>query len=296
MDKKIRIIGIPLDLGQSHRGVNMCPSALRYANLANRLRALGYKVNDRGDVDIPVRETLIETGQEDVLPVIIKASEQIYEAAKRAIEDDCIPVFLGGDHSIAIGTIGGVTHHTRCGVIWIDAHGDFNTPGSSGSGNVHGMPLATLMGKGKSGLINVGRSGAKLLPEDVVLIGVRELDLQESEMLKQSGIKVYTMRDIDEQGMSSVIKKSMAGLNHVDNIHVSLDMDSLDPLYAPGVGTPVPGGLTSREAHLLMETIADSKKLCSMDIVEINPMLDRYNETAQMAIELTVSLLGKCIW
>lgn len=295
MRKNIRIVGMPLDLGQAHRGVNLCPSALRYADLADRLRQLGYQVNDVGNLDIPVRETLIETGQENVMPAMIKASEIIYDASKKAIEEGCLPIFLGGDHSISIGTIGGVTHHNACGVIWIDAHGDFNAPEISDSGNIHGMPLATLMGKGSPELVQVGRPGAKLKPEDVVIIGIRELDLKERELLKQSKIKVYTMRDIDEQGMSSIIKKSMAKLAHVDNIHVSFDVDSLDPQIAPGVGTPVPGGLNFREAHLLMETIADSKKLSSMDIVEINPMLDRYNETAQIAIELTVSLLGKCI-
>jgi len=296
MKKKIQIYGIPMDLGQHHRGVNMCPSALRYANLEDQIRHLGYQVNDMGNVDIPERETLIEAGRENVLPAMIKAGTQIYDASKRAIEEGCLPIFLGGDHSISMGTIGGVTHHASCGVIWIDAHGDFNTPKSSGSGNIHGMPLATLMGKGSSELVNIGRPGAKLRPKDVVLIGIRQLDLKEREMLKQSNIKVYTMRDIDEQGMSTIIKESMARLDHLDNIHVSFDLDSLDPDIAPGVGTPVPGGLTYREAHLLMETIADSKKLCSMDIVEINPMLDRYNETAQMAIELTVSLLGKNIF
>lgn len=296
MRKNIRIIGMPLDLGQAHRGVNMGPSALRYADLADRLRQLGYQVNDVGNLDIPVRESLIETGQEHLMPAMVKASEKIYDASKKAIEESCLPVFLGGDHSISIGTIGGVTHHNACGVIWIDAHGDFNVPRTSRSGNIHGMPLAALMGKGDFELVNIGRPGAKLRPEDVIMIGIRELDLKERELLRKSQIKVYTLRDIDEQGMSSIIKKSMERLAHVDNIHVSFDVDSLDPQIAPGVGTPVPGGLTFREAHLLMETIADSKKLSSMDIVEINPMLDRYNATAQIAIDLTVSLLGKCIF
>jgi arginase len=273
----------------------MCPSALRYADLADRLRQIGYQVTDMGNVDIPIRETLIETGQEDIMPAMIKACEAIYDTSKKAIEEGCLPIFLGGDHSISIGTVGGVTHHGACGVIWIDAHGDFNDPRSSGSGNIHGMPLATLVGMGAPELVHIGRPGAKLKPEDVVMIGIRELDLQERDMLRQSNIKVYTMRDIDEQGMSAVINKTMDRLAHLDNIHVSLDVDSLDPQIAPGVGTPVPGGLTYREAHLMMETIADSEKLSSMDIVEINPMLDRHNETAQIAIELTASLLGKYI-
>lgn len=295
MKKKIHIIGIPLDLGQDLRGVNMGPSAVRYAGLADRLRQIGYHVTDNGDIDIPVRETLIETGEEDVLPAMVKASEKIYAAARVAVEEGSLPIFLGGDHSIAVGSIGGVTHNKTCGVIWIDAHGDYNDPEISESGNIHGMPLSILMGKGCAELVNIGRPGAKLKPENVVLIGVRDLDVKEREVLRQSGIKVYTMRDIDEQGMSKVITSAMERLSSVDKIHVSLDVDGIDPRFAPGVGTPVPGGLTYREAHLLMETIADSKKLSSMDIVEINPMLDRYNETAQLAIELTASLFGKHI-
>lgn len=295
MKMKIRIIGIPLDLGQNHRGVNMGPSAVRYAGLSNRLRQMGYQVTDNGNIDIPVRETIIETGEEDVLPAMIEASEKIYTAARDAIIEGSIPVFLGGDHSIAVGSIGGVTHNKSCGVIWIDAHGDYNDPGISESGNIHGMPLSILMGKGCEELVNIGRAGTKLKAENVVLIGVRDLDENEGRVLKKSGIKVYTMRDIDERGMSNVIKSAMERLSSVESIHVSLDVDGIDPSFAPGVGTPVPGGLTYREAHLLMETIADSKKLSSMDIVEINPMLDKYNKTAQLAVELTASLFGKHI-
>jgi arginase len=273
----------------------MGPSAVRYAGLADRLRQIGYNVTDNGNIDIPIWETLIETGEEDVLPAIIEASEKIYAAARVALEEGSLPIFLGGDHSIAIGSIGGVTHNEACGVIWVDAHGDYNDPEISESGNIHGMPLSILMGKGCTELVNIGRQGAKLKPENVVLIGVRDLDVKERKVLRQSGIKVYTMRDIDEQGVSKVIKNALVRLSSVDNIHVSLDVDGIDPRFAPGVGTPVSGGLTYREAHLLMETIADSKKLSSMDIVEINPMLDRYNETAQLAIELTASLFGKHI-
>ena len=291
----VRIIGIPLDLGQALRGVNMGPSAVRYAGLADRLRQIGYRVTDNGNIDIPIRETLIETGEKNVLSAIIEASERIYAAARVAVEEGSLPIFLGGDHSIAIGSIGGVTHNETCGVIWIDAHGDYNDPEISESGNIHGMPLSILMGKGCTELINTGRPGAKLTPENVVLIGVRDLDIKERKVLRESGIKVYTMRDIDEQGMNKVIKSALERLSLVDRIHVSLDVDGIDPRFAPGVGTPVPGGLTYREAHLLMETIADSKKLSSMDIVEINPMLDRNNETARLAIELTASLFGKHI-
>jgi len=296
MKKNIRIIGIPLDLGQDLRGVNMGPSAVRYAGLASRLRRMGYSVTDSGNIDIPVRETLLETGKEDVLPAMIKASEKIYTAARNAVEKESLPIFLGGDHSIAVGSIGGITHHNSCGVIWVDAHGDYNDPEISSSGNIHGMPLSILMGKGCTELVNIGRPGAKLKSENVVLIGVRDLDEKEREALRQSRITVYTMRDIDELGMCKVIKSAMEKLSSVDKIHVSLDVDSIDPHVAPGVGTPVPGGLTYREAQLLMEVMADSKKISSMDIVEINPMLDRYNQTAQIAIDLTVSLFGKAIF
>lgn len=274
----------------------MGPSAVRYAGLAGRLRRVGHQVVDQGNIDIPIRETIIETGKEDILPAMIAANKKIYAAARNAVECGSVPIFLGGDHSIAIGSIGGVTHQQPCGVVWIDAHGDFNNPEISTSGNIHGMPLSVLMGNGFDELVNVGRSGAKLRPENVILIGIRDLDEKERQAIKESGIQVYTMRDIDEQGINKVIKSAMDRLSEVDRIHVSLDVDSIDPRFAPGVGTPVPGGLTFREAHLLMETIADTQKLHSMDIVEINPMLDRHNETAQLAIELTASLFGQRIY
>lgn len=293
--KKIRLIGIPVDLGQVHRGVNMGPSAVRYAGLADKLRQLGYTVNDAGNIYVPVRESLLESGSEHILPAIREANEKIYEASSRAIEDGCIPIFLGGDHSIAIGTIGGITAHKRCGVVWIDAHGDFNTPQSSASGNIHGMPLATLLGDGHESLVNIGRDGAKLRPEDVVLIGLRDLDREERGLIRKSGVNYYTMRDIDEKGISAVMNDALNRLEHLDHIHVSFDVDSLDPNVAPGVGTPVKGGLTYREAHLIMETLSDTDRVLSMDIVEINPMLDAFNSTADTAVGLTVSLFGKTI-
>jgi len=295
MDKKIRLIGIPMDLGQVHRGVNMGPSAVRYAGLANRLRQLGYLVNDIGNIQVPIRESLLEGGYENILPALQEASLLIYNAAKQAVENGCTPIFMGGDHSIAIGTIGGITAAGRCGVIWIDAHGDFNTPATSKSGNIHGMPLSILLGQGHESLVNSGRKGAKLLPEDVVLIGLRDLDKEEQDLIKNSGMNYFTMRDIDEKGISRVMEEAIGCLGHLDKIHVSFDVDSLDPIEAPGVGTPVKGGLSYREAHLAMEIIADTGKVGSMDIVEINPMLDQKNSTADIAIELTASLFGKSI-
>ncbi len=292
MKGSVRIIGIPVDLGQSHRGVDMGPSAIRYAGLLSRLRELGYTVTDEGNIQVPVRDSLSE---DTLVKEICKVCEIAYQKARLAIEENCKPVFLGGDHSISIGTIGGVSHHSTVGVIWIDAHGDFNTPATSNSGNVHGMALSVLTGQGLPELVNIGREGAKVKPGNVVLIGVRELDQNERENLKKSGITVYTMREIDEEGMNVIARKALMRLNHLSRIHVSLDIDSLDPIAVPGVGTPVSGGLTYREAHLLMEVISDSGLVCSMDIVEINPIIDHCNQTAKTAVDLAVSLFGKRI-
>ena len=295
MKKRIQIIGVPMDLGQSHRGVDMGPGATRYAGLSDRLKKLGHVVQDQGNIQVPVRDTLSDEAGNDLHSAILTVCKNIYQTGKQAVEQDFIPLFLGGDHSIAIGTIGGVTHQEPVGVIWVDAHGDFNTPETSRSGNVHGMPLATLMGKGPDELVNVGRPGSKLAAEDVVLIGIRDLDKKEKARLKESGISVYTMRDIDERGMSAVTAEALEKLVHRKRIHVSLDVDVLDPMEAPGVGTPVPGGLTYREAQLLMEILADSQKVSSMDIVEINPILDHQNKTAKTAVALASTLLGKSI-
>ncbi|MBF0259269.1 MAG: arginase [Desulfamplus sp.] len=234
--------------------------------------------------------------QGNYLKAITSVCERVYDAGRKAVEEDTFPLFLGGDHSIAMGTIGGVSHHSSIGVIWIDAHGDFNTSETSPSGNVHGMPLAALTGDGDHSLVNIGRKGMKIDPENVVLIGIRDLDLKEKIRLKKSGVTVYTMRDIDEQGISAITNKALMKFVHMKKIHISLDMDAIDPVEAPGVGTPVPGGLTYREAHLCMEIIADSGKLASMDLVEINPILDQANKTARLAVNLTVSALGKSIY
>lgn len=290
--KMIRIIGVPTDLGQSLRGVDMGPSALRYAGLSKRLGRQGYCVEDIGNINVPVRGSLTD---ENVLPAIRQACESAYKAAREAVSKGCLPVFLGGDHSISIGTIGGITHDTPAGVIWIDAHGDYNTQETSNSRNIHGMALALLVGRGIPELVNVGRQGAKVKPQDVVIIGVRDLDAGERALLKKSGITIFTMRDIDERGIKDIAHEAMMKLQHLSRIHVSLDIDSLDPAEAPGVGTPAPGGLTYREAHLLMEIIADSGLLAAMDIVEINPIIDKHNQTAIIAADLAVSLFGKSI-
>jgi arginase len=295
MSENIRIIGVPVDLGQSQRGVDLGPGALRYAGISARLSGLGYRVQDLGNLHVPVRDVLALEREQHYLPSIQKVCEAAYHAGRVAIEEDCIPIFMGGDHSMAIGTIGGVTHHEPAGVIWIDAHGDFNTPESSPTGNIHGMSVATLLGEGFPELVQVGRKGPKLRAQDIVMIGIRELDPQERLRLRDSGIAVYTMRDIDERGMGCVAREALSKLSHLARLHVSLDLDGLDPMEVPGVGTTSPGGLTYREAQLLMEIIADTGQLASLDIVEINPILDHRNKTAKIAVELAASLFGKSI-
>ena len=295
MARTVRIIGVPLDLGQSKRGVDMGPAALRYAGLACTLEQLGHQVLDSGNLDVAVRETVAHEAAQYYLPSVAAACGLTFQAARQAVAAEETPLFLGGDHSLAIGSIAGVTHQARRGVIWFDAHGDFNTPATSPSNNIHGMALAALMGHGYPELTNLGRPGPLLLPEDLVLIGVHDLDPQEREQLRESGITVYTMRDIDERGIGPVVREALVRLEHHDSLHVSLDMDSIDPHEGPGVGTPVSGGLTSREAQLAMEIIADCGCCQSMDIVEINPILDQHNRTARLAVELAASLFGKRI-
>ena len=295
MLKKIRIIGVPVDLGQAQRGVDLGAGALRYADISMRLARLGYEVEDMGNIEVPVRDVLTGEREQHYLPSILKVCEAAYQAGREAVAEGCIPLFMGGDHSLSIGSIGGVTHDQPVGVIWIDAHGDFNTPETTLTGNIHGMCLASLLGQGTNELVHVGRREAKLKPEDVVMIGIRELDPQERVTLRNSGIAVYTMRDIDERGMGQVAREALAKLGHRSRLHVSLDLDALDPLEVPGVGTTSPGGLTYREAQLLMEIIADTHQLSSMDIVEINPILDYRNQTAKVAVELAASLFGKSI-
>jgi arginase len=242
-----------------------------------------------------VRESLTHERQEHYLPSIRKVCEAACLAGQKAVELGRIPIFLGGDHSISVGTIAGVTQQQPTGVLWIDAHGDFHTAESSPSNNIHGMALALLLGRGFPELVGIGGPNATLQPQDVVMIGVRDLDAGERQNLRQSGLTVYTMRDIDERGMGAIAGEALAKLSHRKRLHVSLDIDALDPQASPGAGTLVPGGLTYREAQLLMEIVADSGRLSSLDIVEINPILDSRNKTAQTAVELTVSLFGKSI-
>ncbi len=292
----VSIVGIPMDLGQSRRGVDMGPSALRYAGIHERLRRLGYPTEDLGNLEIRERATLPpEGGGFGYLASVVEAANRMYKTGQKAIADGRWPLFLGGDHSIAAGTIGGISHKEPVGVLWIDAHGDFNTPETSPSGNIHGMPLAALCGRGAPELVNVGRKGPKLDPRDVVMIGIRDLDAAERAALRDSGITIFTMSDIDDRGIADVARDALEQLRHRKRLHVSLDLDVMDPREAPGVGTPVTGGITYREAHLLMEILAKDDRVGSADIVEVNPILDTRNQTAEMAVELIASLLGKAI-
>ena len=291
----IRIVGAPVDLGQSRRGVDLGPTALRYAGLKSALTRLGYQVEDRGNIETVERDTLSPEPGMAFLQPVVDACERIYEASRQAVADGAVPLVLGGDHSIAVGSVGGVSHEHRTGVLWIDAHSDFNTPDTSPTGNLHGMPLAALCGYGAPELVDAGRPGAKLQPEDVILFGVRDLDPGELALIRQAGITTCTMRQIDERGLAPLAREALEQLRHVDRIHVSLDMDSIDPREAPGVGTQVPGGLSYREGHLLMELIAEHGGIGSVDVVEVNPILDTRNQTAKLALGLLSSLFGRSI-
>jgi arginase len=292
----IRIYGVPMDLGQNRRGVDMGPSAIRYAELQKRLEHLGLTVYDSGNIRVPGIEEVDDTTSTIYAhhaSAIADVNHRVHEAMLRVIADDENAIFLGGDHSMAMGTISAaLTRAERVGVLWIDTHGDFNTPETTPSGNVHGMVVAALMGLCPPPL-QIGER--RLQPHEIVMIGTRDLDPAERVALRSTGIKVMTMRDIDEVGMANVVRASLTALGDVSAIHVSFDMDSLDPSVAPGVGTPVSGGLTIREAHLLMEMLADDGRVRSLDLVEVNPILDEYNRTAQVAVELASSLFGQRI-
>lgn len=300
--KKIRVIGVPLDLGASRRGVDMGPSAVRVAGLEAQLESLGHVVEDAGNVSVALAEQK-KPGDPKAkyLKEITATCTKHAELVLKTIEAGKIPLVLGGDHSVAAGTVAGVAEHyrrqnQRIGLIWIDAHSDINTPESSPSGNVHGMPLAAIMGLGPSELAQIFNFSPKVQPENCVLVGVRDIDAIERENIRKAGIEVFTMRDIDERGMRTVIEEAlrMAGRGAA-GYHVSLDMDWIDPEDAPGVGTPVRGGATYREAHLAMEIIADHGRMMSFEIVEVNPVIDEHNRTAVLAVELALSAFGKKI-
>jgi arginase len=299
---KIRILGVPLDLGQERRGVDMGPSAVRAAGLDAAVKSLGYDVEDSGNLHVRIpEEQHFGEKRAKYLTEIAETCRDVAQRVHRTLEEGLFPVLLGGDHSIAIGTAAGASKFYRdkredIGLMWIDAHGDMNTPETSPSGNIHGMPFAANLGFGPDALTKIYDYAPKLRPDRCVLIGVRDLDVREARTIKKSGVYVFTMRDIDEQGMRGVMEKSLdLAKRETAGFIVSFDMDVMDPAEAPGVGTPVRGGLTFREAHLALEMIADSGKMLALELVEINPIIDIMNKTAILGVGLITSALGKKI-
>ncbi len=300
--RNIEIIGIPVDLGAGRRGVDMGPSAIRIADLEPRLEALGHKVVDFGDIDVMIAETQkVGATKLRYKAPILAACEELRKQVERSLGETRLPLVLGGDHSIAIGSVAGSSnHHARqnesIGLIWFDAHGDANTPETTPSGNIHGMSLAVSLGLGDPDLVNLGGRAPKVHPSNTVLIGARDLDPGERTTLKKSGVTVYTMRDIDERGMKEVVDEAMAiASDGTAGIHLSFDLDVVDPEDAPGTGTPVWGGITYREAHLAMELLSDRATIIAVDLVEVNPVIDSQNMTGILAAELAQSVLGKRI-
>lgn len=292
----VTILGVPMDLGQNRRGVDMGPSAIRYAGLQRRLEALGLTVRDIGNIEAPVIEQVEQQADEDRAHnarEIAAVCQRVYEQARQAAAAGHRVVALGGDHSISLGTgAAALTRAEKVGVLWVDAHGDFNTPEITPSGNVHGMVAAALMGRCPPPL----RIGDRLLDSDhLVMLGVRDLDVAEKAALRQARVRVITMREVDERGIAAAMQTAFEHFHDVEAIHVSFDMDSLDPSTAPGVGTPVSGGLTAREAHLVMELLADDARVCSLDLVEVNPILDERNRTAIAAVDFAAGLFGQRI-
>ncbi len=302
MPGKIRIIGVPMDLGASRRGVDMGPSALRVAGLQTRLKQLGHQVEDIGNIQVKQPEEM-HYGEKHAkyLNEIAETCKGLAEIVQRTLSEGMLPLVLGGDHSTAIGSMAGVAAHfqkesKRVGYLWLDAHGDMNTPETSPSGNVHGMPLASVMGYGAPELTELAGFKPMVEPRNVAMVGIRELDSKEKRLVKESGVHVFTMRDIDERGMRDVMSEALRfTTDDTTGIAVSLDMDFVDPSDAPGVGTPVRGGATYREAHLALEMAADSKAMVSLELVEINPVIDLHNKTATLGVELVLSGLGKKI-
>jgi arginase len=290
-----------MDLGADRRGVDMGPSAIRYAGISHRVRALGHEFSDAGDVTVPLPETRKPGKGPKYLKEILRACDRLSKRVEQILDRNATPLVIGGDHSIAIGTITGVANHYRkkgqnIGLIWVDAHADMNTPETSPTGNIHGMPLSTILGMGAAPLVHLGGFSPKVRPENVALIGIRDLDEPEKEIVRTSGIRAFTMRDVDELGMARVMREALAAVtNGTAGFHLSFDLDGLDPEIAPGVGTPVRGGIGFREAHLLMEMIADSGRMVSIEATELNPILDTKNRTGELMVELVASVLGKRI-
>ncbi|GGJ72375.1 arginase [Virgibacillus salexigens] len=296
-NNKISIIGVPMDLGQSRRGVDMGPSALRYAGAIEKLEELKYQIYDLGDIPIirPDKPNTDHDSKLKNLKQVVEANQKLSEMVDQEVTKGHFPLIFGGDHSIAIGSLAGISkHYDNLGVIWYDAHGDLNSSETSPSGNIHGMPLAVSLGIGDDKLTAIGDYVPKVKPENIVIIGARSLDLGERELIRNKGIQVYTMHEIDRLGMPAVMEEAIGYLqNRTDGVHLSLDLDGLDPSEAPGVGTPVIGGITYRESHLAMEMLEESSMLTSAEFVEVNPILDEKNKTATVAVGLMGSLFGE---
>lgn len=297
MNKTIEIIGAPSAFGQRKLGVNMGPDAMRYAGLIERLESIGHTVIDLGNVESPaidMKKYKSEQGGLRNLEEVTTFCESLYAKVDGVVQKGNYPVVIGGDHSIAMGTISGIAkHYENLGVIWYDAHGDLNIDETSPSGNIHGMPLRALIGDGHEDLVNIGGYKNKVKVENIVLIGMRDLDEGEKAYIKEVGIKTYTMADIDRLGIGKVIEETLAYLDKCDGIHLSLDVDALDPVETPGTGTTVPGGITYRESHYALELLNDSDKITSFEIVEVNPLIDIYNKTAEQAVGLVGSFFGE---
>jgi len=298
--RDIAIIGVPLDLGAGRRGVDMGPSAMRYAGLRERIAALGYRVRDLGNLAVPLAEQIEPPAADEplrYLQPIVGVVRDLAQQVRDVISSNTLPIILGGDHSLSIGSVAGAAHNRRIGVIWLDAHGDYNTPETTPSGNIHGMGLAVLTGRGHPTLTGLIGRAPVIRPGDAALVGVRNLDDGERELLRTSGVHVFTMHDIDRRGMAAVMEEAILHVSaSTSGFHLSFDLDVLDPHEAPGVGTPVLGGITYREAHLAMELVAASGRLISLDLVEVNPILDTRNMTALLAVEFALSALGKTIY
>ena len=300
--RHVQIIGVPMDLGASRRGTDMGPSALRIAGLGAALERLGHQVAVEQDIPVPAMETREPKNKEARFkPEILAVCTELANRVEQALEQDRFPLIIGGDHSIAMGSLSGVAAHARAqdesvGLIWFDAHGDMNLPGISPSGNIHGMPLSHLLGHGDEELRMIKGFAPKIRPENVALIGIRDIDAGERKVIRDSGIHAFTMRDIDEQGMAQVAQRALEIVNDgTAGYHVSFDVDGCDPDVIPGTGTRVPGGVNYREAHLLLEYIADNGAMTSMDVVELNPFLDHKNLSAERTLHLILSAMGQSI-
>jgi arginase len=296
---QIDIIGVPMDLGAGRRGVDMGPSAIRYAHLQPRLEALGYTVQDAGNIEVPIAEMCtVNDAKLKYVECIVPMARRVAGAVATSIQGGRFPLVLGGDHSLSLGSIRGAAKHKRIGVIWVDAHADFNTPETTPSGNIHGMPLAALAGLGDARLVKLWDEPTPVIdPAHIAILGARDLDPGEKRNLREAGVMVMSMEQVDRFGMTATMEQAIERVgSDVDGIYLSFDVDALDPLYAPGVGTSVPGGLTQREAHLACELLAESKKLVGMDLVEVNPILDVHNQTAELGVEFILSALGRRVW